>query len=223
MSSVALVTVASASYRDLAQQLMESATRYVRGDFSFVIRDGEEGWPVGTECRHGIFADLLEASPFEVAFLLDADMVFAEPVKIGEILPLEHGVVATLHPGYVTAPRDVLPYEQRPVSRAFVPDELRGRYYCGGFVGGTRAEILALSRAIDLMIREERADGREVTWHDESCLNRLLAETPPVLTLDPSFCHPDNDAWYVDALWGEQHYARKLVALDKVPSQRVGR
>jgi histo-blood group ABO system transferase len=221
---VALVTVASESYRDFAADLMDSAREhFLPGhDITFATLPGVEGWPAGTECRHGIFARWIDEHEPDVAFLCDADMLFESAVSAAEVLPASPGIVATLHPGYVGQPRAALPYETRPESRAYLSPDEGEHYYAGGFVGGTRAEILALSQAIDLMIREERVEGREIQWHDESCLNRLLYETPPVLTLSPAMCYPDHDAYYVNTLWGER-YARQLVALDKSPAERVGR
>ncbi len=221
--TVALVTVASTSYRAFARDLMLSAIDHIKGDFTFRILDGQEGWPCGTECRHGIFAAWLSENDYEVAFLLDADMLVEETFNLAEILPPAPGIVATLHPGYVGMPRHMLPYEARPESRAYIPEGQGEHYYCGGVLGGTREELLVFSRCIDQMIRDEHEDGREIAWHDESCVNALLAVAPPVLTLDPSFAHPDRDAHYVANVWGGHAYSRKIVCLDKAPEARVGR
>jgi histo-blood group ABO system transferase len=222
---VALVTVASDSYLDFAADLMDSAREHFLPGHpaTFVTLPGKEGWPVGTECRHGIFARWVEEHEPVIAFLCDADMLFETAVSATEVLPPSPGIVATLHPGYVGQPRAMLPYEPRPESRAYLALDEGEHYYAGGFVGGTCAEILALSEAIDLMIREERVEGREVCWHDESCLNRLLFDKPPVLTLSPAMCYPDHDTYYVESVWGGQAYERRLVALDKSPAERVGR
>ncbi len=221
---VVLACVASESYHHFAYDLMESVKEHTDADF--VILDGEEGWPSGTECRHGIFADWLEdkfAGSYDVAFLLDADMLVEEPFDLAEILPRRPGIVATLHPGYIGLPSHTLPYEDRPESEAYVHPDVGEVYYCGGFIGGTRAHMLRLSRRIDRTIRREREAGREVRWHDESVLNRELLLWKPVRTLDPSFAHPDNDAYYREGVWGGREYARKIVCRDKTPLQRVGR
>lgn len=221
---VALVTVASPSYMAFADDLMESAEENIRGVFDWYKLAGEEGWPCGTECRHGIFANwLTNGDEYDVAFLLDADMLVEEPFDLADILPPKPGIVATLHPGYVGMPRHILPYESRPESRAFIPDDQGDFYYAGGVIGGTREELLVFSRCVDQMIRDERDDGREVAWHDESCVNAILAVAPPVLTLDPSFAHPDADAHYVRNIWGGRDYPRHIVCLDKAPAERVGR
>ena len=223
MGGVALVTVASASYREFTDDLVMSAREHIRGDFHILALPGIEGWPIGTECRHGIFAAWLTEKDYEVAFLLDADMLVMESFSLDEILPTKNGIVATLHPGYVGMPRFMLPYEDRPESRSYVPPDQGEHYFCGGVIGGTRDEMLVFSRCVDQMIRDEREDGREIRWHDESCVNALLAVAPPVLTLDPSFAHPDRDDYYRDMVWGGHEYARKIVCRDKTAAQRVGR
>lgn len=221
--TVVFVTVASLSYLAFAHDLGESLFENVSGSFYWKVLEGEEGFPIGTECRHGVLAEWLPTCGHDVVFLLDADMLVEEPFHVAEMLPDRPGIVATRHPGYVGMPRVMLPYEDRPESLAFVEEGYGLTYYCGGVVGGTRAELLNTSLAIDRMIALEREAGREIRWHDESCLNYLLAHVPPVKALDPSFAHPDNDTYYVNHVWGGRSYGRKIVALDKSPEQRVGR
>lgn len=204
---------------------MESAQENFLPDHHchFAILDGVEGFPVGTECRHGIFHRWLRDRLWDWAFLVDADMLVTEPVRAEEIIPGRPGIVATLHPGYIGMPRLMLPYENNADSCAYMSPHAGDFYYCGGFVGGSRAEILALSYQIDAMIFRDRHAGVETRWHDESCLNFRLAVDRPVLTLDPGFCHPANDEYYVRGVWGGETYPRKITAIDKTPAQRVGR
>jgi Glycosyltransferase family 6 len=218
--------VASDSYWSFAKELESSLRANVCGNFDVVIFQGEEGWPIGTECRHGIFADWLEREEFEewdVAFLLDADMLCEEPFHVDQIIPSKAGIVAVLHPGYVGMPRAMLPYEDRPESIAFVPEDSGTAYYCGGVIGGTRREMLTLSQSVDRIIRHEREYGREIRWHDESCVNSILADFPPALILDPGFCHPEKDTYYRESVWGGHSYARYLTARDKLPELRGDR
>lgn len=225
---IAIVTVASESYRDFAEALERSFVEYadesLLARLTLVCLDGIEGFPIGTECRHGIFADWLGEHPeYGYAFLSDADMRVCDSISADEILPPAPGIVATLHPGYVDFPPHMLPFEDRPESRAFVPAHSRQSYFCGGFIGGTREEILALSRAIDEIICLERDDGWPVRWHDESCLNHLLANAPPARILSPAFCHPAGDRYYRESVWGGADYPRKIVALDKTAEVRGAR
>jgi histo-blood group ABO system transferase len=217
--------VASNSYWSFAKELERSLRKNVSGNFGVVIFQGVEGWPIGTECRHGIFAGWLEREEYaewDLAFLLDADMLCEDPFLVDQIVPSTPGIVAVLHPGYVGMPRAMLPYEDRPESRAYMPDS-GTEYYCGGVIGGTRKEMIALSRKVAEMIEQERNEGREIRWHDESCVNRILAETPPALILSPAWCHPQGDAYYRESVWGGRDYPRYLTALDKQPELRGNR
>lgn len=224
--SVVLVCVAGGeTYVRYAEQLMESAHEFFRptDQVELAILPGVEGWPIGTECRHGIFADWLATNEHDYAFLIDADMRFTGHVT-GAILPRQGvGIVAVRHPGYIGIPRSAFPYETRRDSTAFVPADKGERYYAGGFVGGSHAAIYYLSRRIELMIEVDRVSGIEIQWHDESCLNRILALEPPAVALDPRFCCPADATWY-RTFW-ERDYSvdARITALDKTQAERGAR
>lgn len=226
--SVALVCVASRSYLHYAEALMESAREYFRptgkSSLIFEILEGEEGWPIGTECRHRIFHAWLLEQRCQYALLLDADMLFVRPVAHAEMFSRYEGITATLHPGYVWFDPAILPYERRPESRAYVVSGEGKNYYCGGVIGGSRREILRLSFAVAEMIEREREDGREVCWHDESCVNTLLIDQPPMKTLDPRFCCPSESSYYRQHVWGDDYSAdARILALDKTAAERGDR
>lgn len=221
MSSCALVTVAGGVvYERYAEHLMESARRFFKPTdiVELHVLAGDEGWPNGTMMRHH---RLLEALPrVQYVFLCDADMRFVAPVG-PEVLPGEYGITATLHPGFAGRSRVELPYETNDRSLAYVGPDEGGLYYCGGFVGGERLAMRMLSTQITTIIDMDGERGIVPVWHDESALNRVLATDPPDVTLSPSFCYPDNDAWY-RTFWPES-YERRLVAIDKTAAERSGR
>lgn len=221
MSRVCLTVVAGgAVYERYAERLFESARQHFRpsDDVSFVLIPGEEGWPNGTMLRPRRLVEAMPAADF--IFLCDADML-VESFIGAEILPTNgKGLVATLHPGYFGAPSEALPFETRPESACFVAPERRERYFCGGFWGGSSWEVLLLARAIANRIDADLNAGITPTWHDESALNAVLAAwAGPIHVLDPSYCHPDRDDFYVDHVWRRQ-LPRRLVALDKPPAER---
>lgn len=218
MSTVALCCVAGGqTYLDYADQLMESAAKHFKpsNDVIFRIIPGAEGWPNGTMYRHHRLAANM---PFaDYVFLCDADMRFE-----GDVGPEILGsLTATLHPGYVETLPENLPYEQRKESACHVVPDWLDRYYCGGFIGGSFFEMLALSSIIAKMIDQDQYKGITPVWHDESALNKVLRLHRPEVVLDPSYCYPDNDSWY-QTFWPEK-YERKLVAIDKTAAERVGR
>ena len=211
---VSLISVVSGkAYEDYAEQLFESAEKHVHLDLDNVLLQGYEGWPDATLYRYHVIIEHAEDLNADYLFLVDADMRFEADVG-EEILGR---LTATQHPGYVNGVKP--PYEDRPESAACVR---KGRcYYAGGFVGGERGWFLALAQKIVWQIDQDISNGILARWHDESHLNRVLAASPPEVTLSPSYCHPDDDSSYLP-IWPEP-YERKLVALDKTPAERRGR
>ncbi len=217
--SVALCAVAGGTvYEEYAAALMASAHQlfWPSMNRTFSIIPGEKGWPNGTLMR---YHRLLENWPqTDYVFLCDADMLVESAVG-PEILG--DGISATVHPGYVGKPRLEFPYEDRPASAACVPPERGEHYFCGGFVGGVADRFILLAAAIVDAIDADTANGIVARWHDESHLNRLLAEESPSVILSPAYCHPENSGWY-KTFWTED-YPRILTALDKPPAARGNR
>lgn len=216
MNTTLVCVVTGAIYEKFAEDLFSSADQFFHPtkEVEYLMLPGTPGWPEATMYRHHHLRDhlLSNYTDSDYVFLSDADMRFEGDVG-PEILPKE-GVAATLHPGYVL--RQPKPYERREKSAAYLP--AGEYYYCGGFVGGTNEGMLGLSDQIAAIIDADRANGLTPIWHDESALNRVLAFSPPEVTLSPSYCYPD-DASYYRSVWPEA-YERKLVALDKTEAQR---
>jgi hypothetical protein len=218
--SVCLATVAvGAAYERYAGGMEESAREFFRPseEVSFVCLPGTPGWPAATLYRYHA---ILEAArrgwlDADYVFLIDADMLFENPVG-EEILA---ATVATVHPGYVGRSREELPYERRTFSTAAIALSEGETYFAGGFVGGERTAFLSLAAHIVEAIEEDTRRGITAVWHDESHLNRALIYFPPALALSPSYCYPDDASRYI---WPEP-YERRIVALDKTPAERIGR
>ncbi len=161
---------------------------------------------------------LLEHLPeTDYVFLVDADMEFQAPVG-PEILG--DGLTATIHPGFVDMPQMALPFEHRQTSKAYVPMLHRKRYFCGGFIGGTRQAYKQLATGIRTAIDVDIGNDLVAVWHDESHLNHQLAlKFKPDIVLSPAYCHPADSSYYEQRLW-TQPYERILVAVDKTPAER---
>lgn len=185
--------VSGAAYERYALQLAKSAKRFLQVPHRTVILQGRPGWPAATLYRYHALLDREWEEDY--LFLCDADMRFES--EVGEEILGE--IVATLHPGYAMR-------SEKP-------------YYCGAFVGGEREAFLEL--ATYLKWRIDADDDRRIMaeWHDETHLNRELALHPPAVTLGPGYCFPDDASGY-PWLKGVE---RKLVALDKTPSEKAGR
>lgn len=222
MPRVTLVTVAGGPvYERYASELMQSAAKFFKPSPSvrLQILNGIEGWPDGTLYRYHFLLRQFEFIRGEYVFLCDADMLFE--AEMGPEI-LGNGITATLHPGYISAAREHLPYELRQKSGAYVEPWLGDHYYAGGFVGGRSERMLGMAREITTHIDHDRRNGVLAIWHDESHLNRYLANYPPAVTLTPAYCHPDNDEYYRRTVWDEM-YPRILVALDKTKEERGDR
>lgn len=221
MSRVGLITVVSGeAYERYAHALRVSARDYFLPghDVQFFMLAGRDGWPAATLYRYHVILDHRRwLKDFDYLYLCDADMRFEDTVS-DEILGT---LVATIHPGYVTTPRDRLPFETNPASRAYLPRTFGRRYYAGGFIGGEREAFLWLADLMAEQIDEDKRNGVLATWHDESHLNAVLARRWPDIELSPAYAHPDQDDYYL-SIWPEA-YERKLVALDKTADERSGR
>ncbi|XP_037348533.1 histo-blood group ABO system transferase 2-like [Talpa occidentalis] len=133
----------------------------------------------------------------EVDYLVcaDVDMRFADHVGVEILAPL----FGTLHPGFYGAARRSFTYERRPKSRAYIPWDQGDFYYMGAFFGGSVAEVQRLTTACHRAMGEDKANGIEAVWHDESHLNRYLLDHKPTKVLSPEY------------MWDEQLLGRPAV------------
>lgn len=215
----ALVAIAGGdAYVKYAEALMQSAATHFQPteEVEFLVIPGDEGWPNGTMMR---WHHLLEHLPYtDFVYMTDADMLMVARVGSAILPPNGYGITATRHPGYVGVSPGALPYDRNLISRAFVRLGEGKHYYCGGFVGGERSAMRALALRISEMVDGSLADGAVPLWHDESCLNRCLIDTPPQRTLSPSYCYPADDGYY-KMFWPEA-YVPRVVALVKTQEER---
>lgn len=132
-------------------------------------------------------------------FHIDADMTV---ISVGdEIL---NKLSAIKHPLFYSGGGS---WEGRRESMAFVPEELRLTYYCGGIQGGTAKEYLRISELLCHRIQVDKRNDILADWHDESHWNWYLAHNPTEFTeLDAGYCYPQEKAI---------PFERKIIALDK--------
>ncbi|XP_041530558.1 histo-blood group ABO system transferase 1-like isoform X3 [Microtus oregoni] len=121
----------------------------------------------------------------EVDYLVcaDVDMKFQDHVGV-EILSALFG---TLHPGFYKSSRGSFTYERRPKSQAYIPRDEGDFYYAGGFFGGSVVEVHRLTKACHQAMVEDKANGIEAVWHDESYLNKYLLYHKPTKVLSPEY------------------------------------
>lgn len=202
--SVGVIVIATGRYRRFLPQLVESAESHVSGlQRIYALVDDDHSkrlsphittlhwdhtpWPLPTLLRYKAITQHAEAmTDVDCLVYVDVDMKFVAPFE----LPSLSGVFAVQHPGYVDSPRDQLPFERDPLSRAFVPFGSDEIYVCGGVQGGDTRRYLEACAEMARWIDGERASDRMPIWHDESIWNRWCIEHPPELVLPANYCWP---------------------------------
>ena len=200
---VGLILIATGSlYRDYINPLLASARNHFFTDCGFrtyLWTDTKETypverqfclkgelWPFPTLHRYHYMLDQEAAlRENDYLFYLDVDMLFVDAVG-HEIL--SDGITAILHPAYAIAEGYKHPYEQNPLSTAYVA---RQKYFCGGFQGGKTEAFLRMASATRSAVDADKENGIIAAFHDESHLNRYLIDNRPGLVLGPAYCFPE--------------------------------
>jgi len=148
------------------------------------------GWPGNTLFRFHMFSRIKDRlREYDFIFFFNANMLFVRPIH-EEFLPCKEGLLVTLHPGYFNKPRSVYPYENNPLSMAYIPPEKGEVYVCGGLNGGTSEAYLRLIDHIKAAVDTDSRNNITAVWHDESHLNRYILDVNYKL-LDASYAYPE--------------------------------
>ena len=151
-------------------------------------------WPYSTLQRFDAFLSQEAAlAGYDYLFFANANLFCTGPVHAEEILPdAGRSLTAVCHLPYDGRNPLFHPYERRPASWAGIPYNGGTYYVAGGLNGGTAAAYLALCRELQARTREDLDRGIIARFHDESQLNRLVAEWPRRFRiLPPCFCVPE--------------------------------
>lgn len=153
-------------------------------------------WPYSTMQRFDAFlgqADRLAG--YDYLFFANANLRCLRDVTAGELLPdAARGQVLTVvcHLPYYGKNPIFHPYERRRKSRAGIPYNCGTWYVAGGLNGGQSAAYLDLCRKLKARTDEDLSHGVIARFHDESQLNRLVAEQPGRFRiLGPEYCTPE--------------------------------
>ena len=227
MTTGLIIIATGEKYHPYIQPLLASARTYFVPHTPIVFSDADdigcgqlpfmkiphESWPGPTLHRYRTMMNAYNfLKAFDNLFYIDVDMLFVAPVGY-EIYA--DGVTATLHPGYVGQCGTP---ERRQNSTAYIPKEVKSRYFAGGFNGGTQDAFLTMASQLRRCIAEDEKNGIMAVWHDESHLNRYLWNNPPAKILSPSYCYPDVKTNYYRDLWKTQGCSDippKILALEK--------
>ncbi|NXG77198.1 BGAT1 transferase, partial [Baryphthengus martii] len=121
---------------------------------------------------------------YEVDYLysIDIDVQLFEHIGV-EIVDTLVGTISWQH----TTRRESKSYETRTESQAAIPMGEGDFNYTASFYGGSVAEVYKLTRTCFKEAMEDRENGVEAEWHDESHLNKYLLYHKPTRLLSPEY------------------------------------
>ncbi|NWX11710.1 BGAT1 transferase, partial [Aegotheles bennettii] len=143
-------------------------------------------WQDGSMSRMDTISRYIRSQfQYEVNYLysIDIDAQLFEHIGVEIIDEL----VGTVSSWQYTACRDNKAYERHPESQAAIPKGEGDFYYTASFYGGSVAEVYRLTRACFKGLMEDRKNGIEARWHEESHLNKYLLYHKPTRLLSPEY------------------------------------
>lgn len=143
-------------------------------------------WQDISMCRMDIISRYIRSQfQYEVDYLysIDIDVQLFEHIGV-EIIDTLVGTISSWQ--YKTC-RESKSYETRTESQAAIPKGEGDFYYTASFFGGSVAEVYKLTRACFKGVMEDRENGIEARWHDESHLNKYLLYHKPTRLLSPEY------------------------------------
>ena len=155
-----------------------------------IIPAVKRGWPFDSQDRfRWIHAHATENANYDYLLWMDADQRFERPIcfdMLGEL-------VAVAHPHYFDSEADGYPYETRPESKAFVPQENRfvQNYFSAHFFGGIHAKMITAMKTMNEWMEEDLAQGIQARVDDESYLNAYFYFNFPTVVLSRIFVWPE--------------------------------
>jgi len=208
--TISLLLIATNKYKQFIPALLTGANRYFFNDHLVevvlftdcpedfasygssikTIKIPSYGFPQATLYRYQMFTDHAAEITGDYVVYSDVDMAFVGEVNT-DILP-HRGLFATQHPGFYMK---------------------GGKYYAGGFQGGSRNEYLAAAKIMAQWIADDEKNGCTKEWHDESNWNQYLNAYGDFRVISPSYCMVDNPRLQIQ--WGLTKFIPKVLALTK--------
>lgn len=153
-----------------------------------IVKVVHEPWPFITLKRFELIDKISSAlDALDYIFYLDVDSKVVSEIN-DEILS---SFAATIHPYTYKQDRQQHAYETNVDSMAYIPSEKGTKYFCGGFYGGEKLSFLNMVKILKDNIDIDLKKGIIARYHDESHLNKYLADNPPSLELNPGYTYPE--------------------------------
>lgn len=184
-------------------------------------------WPMSTLTRFDAFLEIEDQlKALDYLFFANANLFCMRTVQPEELLPdaaKGQTLTAVCHLPYYGKPPMFHPYDRNPKSRACIPYNCGEYYVAGGLNGGTAADYLAMCRELKARIDEDLARGVIAKCHDESQLNRLVAEQPQRFrVVGPLYCVPEETPQEGEVIRVQQKAKRIDIAKVKQPPKPQG-
>lgn len=149
------------------------------------INEVHNNWVEGTNSKFKNIISL-ENEDIDYIYYFDADTNvykhFTDEWFIGDIVGGEHF-------GNRTWMKDNKPYDRNPKSKAYIPEDttLPQMYYYGAFFGGTKYNVINLSKLMFSWQQEDKKIPHEPIFNDESYLNAYFHYNPPHTITNENF------------------------------------
>ena len=232
MSKISLLLIATNKYKKFIPQLLSGVSEYFLKDHEINIHLFTDGYvddcddericliqhiipsykyPEATLLRYEIFTSIPKEEYDEWMIYLDVDMAIIDHVG-DEIL---NDIIYVQHPGYYKGGWGDT--ETTPESNGFLPEELRNKYFAGGFQGGKTEYYYQIAEDLAEYIQNDRVRGIKARWDDETFWNKFIATNITLMSnpcyLNPSYCMPEAQ-WKREA-WGVSQFKPIILALEK--------
>ncbi|MDD6194988.1 MAG: family 6 glucosyltransferase [Lachnospiraceae bacterium] len=151
-------------------------------------------WPLITLFRFHTFLSIKdELEEMDYLLFSNSNMECVTEVKFDEMMPrTEKGeaLFTVMHPGYFGMKSKYAPLERSAKSYAYVPYRYQVPYVIGAMNGGTSKAFLKMAETLKWATEEDLKRNVIARWHDESQLNRYIADRDDVRILTPEYCYP---------------------------------
>ena len=167
-------------------------------------------WPLITLLRFRYFLSIEdELSGCDYLMFSNANIACEQTVSEAEFLPRKdtgENMSFVRHPGFWHKPACNAPLERSRRSLAYVPYNCKTPYVIGAMFAGEAGAFLRMSHVLNDRIEADLKKNVIARWHDESHLNRYVANRTDCRLLGHDYCYPCGFDLPVE---------RKLVAVDK--------
>jgi hypothetical protein len=208
--SIGIICLANGPYSIFINNLIESCEEKFLPKYNkeyFIITDNEDayskksncttilksrnGWPLDCLLRPKYSYELEDKTKhLDYTFFFNANIYIHSEVN-EDILPDESGLVGVEHPHYTHRQNHLFTYDRNEKTNAYIPLGEGEIYYQACFWGGKTKNFMELSKTIEEWTEEDRQNGVEPVWLDESYLNKYFLLNPPK-TLSSMYAWPES-------------------------------